>query len=59
MASRFADQRLTPERLVEISAAFGPLLRVPYVEPMPGHPDIIAVLKEADETAMIRGGIIF
>jgi taurine dioxygenase len=50
-------QRLTPERLVEVSAAFGPLLRVPYVEPMPGHPDIIAVLKEADETRIsVFGG---
>lgn len=53
----FRGQRLTPERLVEVSAAFGPLLRVPYVEPMPGHPDIIAVLKEADETAIsVFGG---
>ena len=53
----FRGQRLTPERLVEVSAAFGPLLRVPYVEPMPGHPDIIAVLKEAGETAIsIFGG---
>jgi len=53
----FRGQRLTPERLVEVSAAFGPLLRVPYVEPMPGHPDIIAVLKEAEETAIsVFGG---
>jgi len=53
----FRGQRLTPERLVEVSAAFGPLLRVPYVEPMPGHPDIIAVLKEAGETAIsVFGG---
>ena len=53
----FRGQRLTPERLVEVSAAFGPLLRVPYVEPMPSHPDIIAVLKEAEETAIsVFGG---
>jgi taurine dioxygenase len=50
-------QRLSPERLVELSADFGSLLRVPYVEPMPDHPDIIAVLKEADETKIsVFGG---
>src|SRR5262249_34838563 len=31
------------------SRLFGPLCRVPYVRAMEGYPDIIAVLKEADE----------
>jgi len=43
------DQRLTPEEQLEVTARFGPVLRVPFIEPMAGHPDVIAVLKEADE----------
>ena len=43
------DQDLTLERLVEITRVFGPVFRVPYVKHMEEHPDIIAVLKEADE----------
>ncbi len=45
----FRDQRLTPEQHLDFSRIFGPLSRMPYVEPMAEHPDIIAVLKEADE----------
>jgi taurine dioxygenase len=45
----FPGQKLDPDALVRLTRAFGPILRVPYVEAMPGHPDIIAVLKEADE----------
>jgi taurine dioxygenase len=43
------DQKLTPESQVALTAAFGVPCRVPYVEPLPDHPDIIAVLKEAWE----------
>jgi taurine dioxygenase len=43
------DQDLTPEAQLALTAAFGPVSRVPYVAPLPDHPDIIAVLKEADE----------
>lgn len=46
----FRDQPLTIEQLKTFSRHFGPLCRVPYVEPLAGHPDVIAVLKEADET---------
>ena len=43
------DQQLTPQDQVALTARFGPVLRVPYIEPMAEHPDVIAVLKEADE----------
>jgi taurine dioxygenase len=43
------DQRLSLEQLKVFSARFGPLSRIPYVEPLAEHPEIIAVLKEADE----------
>lgn len=42
-------QRLTPEDQVAVTARFGSVLRVPYVKHLDEHPDIIAVLKEADE----------
>ncbi|MEY2967376.1 MAG: TauD/TfdA dioxygenase family protein [Ilumatobacteraceae bacterium] len=43
------DQHLTPEDQVAVTARFGAVLRVPYVKHLDEHPDIIAVLKEADE----------
>jgi taurine dioxygenase len=45
----FREQRLSPEQQVTLTRRFGPILRVPYVAHLPEHPDIIAVLKEADE----------
>jgi taurine dioxygenase len=42
-------QRLTPEQHVAFSRRLGPLSRSPYIKHMATHPDIIAVLKEADE----------
>jgi len=45
----FRDQHLTPEQQITFSQLFGPLCRVPYVRPMDGYPDVIRVLKEADE----------
>jgi taurine dioxygenase len=45
----FRDQRLSPEQQVALTRRFGPILRVPYVAHLPEHPDIIAVLKEAEE----------
>jgi taurine dioxygenase len=45
----FRNQRLTPAQHIAFSARLGPLLRVPYVKPLPRYPEIVAVLKEADE----------
>jgi taurine dioxygenase len=45
----FRDQRLSPEQHLAFSRLFGPLCRMPYVKPIAEYPDIIAVLKEADE----------
>lgn len=42
-------QELTPEQQVDLTRHFGDVLRVPYVRPLDEHPDVIAVLKEADE----------
>jgi taurine dioxygenase len=43
------DQHLAPEQQVELTRRFGAVLRVPYIRPLAEHPDVIAVLKEADE----------
>jgi taurine dioxygenase len=43
------DQHLAPEQQVELTRRFGAVLRVPYITPLAEHPDVVAVLKEADE----------
>jgi taurine dioxygenase len=43
------DQNLTLDELVEVTGLFGSVLKVPYVQGVPSHPEVIAVLKEADE----------
>ena len=45
----FRCQRLSPEAQVALTRRFGPVLRVPYVAHLKEHPDVIAVLKEAEE----------
>jgi taurine dioxygenase len=45
----FRDQRLTTAEHKAFSARFGPLAIMPYVKPLDGEPEIIAVLKEAEE----------
>jgi taurine dioxygenase len=45
----FRDQELSPEQQLELTRRFGTVLRVPYIKHLDEYPDIIAVLKEADE----------
>ena len=45
----FRDQNLGVDDLETFSKRFGPMVRVPYIRPLENHPDVIAVLKEADE----------
>lgn len=52
----FRDQRLSLEQLKVLTRAFGPLMRLPYVQPMEGEPEVIRVLKEADERGGVFGG---
>ena len=46
----FRDQQLDPEQLVAFSHRFGPPSPVPFVQPIPEHPEVIAVVREASET---------
>jgi taurine dioxygenase len=45
----FREQRLDPAALARLTASLGPVLRVPYIGAMAEQPDVIAVLKEAEE----------
>lgn len=45
----FRDQHLSLDDQKRLTLVFGPLMRLPYVEPLPDDPDVIAVLKKAEE----------
>lgn len=51
----FRDQDLTPETQVRFAARFGPIGRYPFAEPIEGHPDVIAVVKEPDQKTNFGG----
>ena len=53
----FRGQRLSRDDQKRVTEIFGPLSRVPYIEPSSEDPDVVAVLKEADETKIsVFGG---
>ena len=52
----FRDQQLDREALKRVTRIFGPLVHVPYITPSPEDPDIIEVLKEADEVDIVNFG---
>lgn len=45
----FRDQTLTPEQHKAFARQFAPFSEVPYIKPMAGHPEIIEIVREADE----------
>ena len=45
------DQSLTLEQLEQLAPAFGDYGDDPFIAPLPGHPHVIEVKREADETA--------
>ncbi|TMJ39681.1 MAG: hypothetical protein E6G87_03820, partial [Alphaproteobacteria bacterium] len=52
----FRNQHLSLDQLKALTRAFGPLMRLPYVQPLAGEPEVIRVLKEADEPGGVFGG---
>jgi taurine dioxygenase len=46
----FRDQTLTPQQHIDFTRRFGRLHIHPIMVPMKGHPEIVEVIKEADET---------
>jgi taurine dioxygenase len=52
----FRDQALDPHHLAVAGRRFGTLERYPLVEPLPGHDEVIPVIKEPDDKANFGGG---
>lgn len=52
----FRDQKLTPEQQIAFARRFGPLEEHDFVAGLPDHPEIIRVVREADESSMNFGG---
>jgi taurine dioxygenase len=52
----FRDQHLTIDEQKRLTLAFGPMMRAPYVTPMEDEPEVIRVLKEAEEGGGVFGG---
>lgn len=52
----FRGRHLTIEQQKRFTQAFGSLLKIPYVKPLDGEPEVIRVLKEADEGGGVFGG---
>lgn len=51
------EQQIDLEQLQQFSRRFGELMRLPYIKPHQDHPDVIRVLKQADEINMgVFGG---
>ncbi len=51
----FRDQTITPDQQVAFARAFGEIVDYPMIKPLPNHPEIIPVVKEAHETVNFGG----
>lgn len=49
------DQTLTPDALVAAAARLGELDQYPFAEPLPGHPYVVAVVKNPEDTSNFGG----
>jgi taurine dioxygenase len=55
----FRGQSLDPDQQVAFSRRFGPYSPVPFVQPIAGHPEVIAVVREAEETQRFTFGSLW
>lgn len=51
----FPEQRLAPEELEAFTLALGAFGEDPFIAPMPGHPNILELRREADESVQNFG----
>jgi len=52
----FRDQRLTPSDQQAFGERFGELEPYPFLQPVPGHPNVIPIIKEPDTKFNFGGG---
>ncbi|MGB0582584.1 MAG: TauD/TfdA dioxygenase family protein, partial [Limisphaerales bacterium] len=52
----FRGQEFTPEQQIRFAQRFGQLEEHDFVKGLPDHPEIIRVVREADETSKNFGG---
>lgn len=50
------DQRLDIDRLETFALQFGPFGETPFITPIEGHPNVLGVIREADEQGAMFGG---
>jgi len=50
------DQDLTPDQQEAFARHFGPLVRTPFIRPLEGHPDMMRIVREADEKKKLNFG---
>jgi taurine dioxygenase len=43
------DQELTPDQQKAFARHFGPLAQTPFIKPLDGHPEMMRIVREADE----------
>lgn len=50
------DQELTPEQQKSFALHFGPLAQTPFIKPLEGHPEMMRIVREADEAKKLNFG---
>ena len=50
------DQDLVPEQQKAFARHFGPLSATPFIKPLDGHPEMMRIVREADETKKLNFG---
>jgi taurine dioxygenase len=50
------DQELTPEQQKDFARHFGPLAQTPFIKPLEGHPEMMRIVREAEEKKKLNFG---
>lgn len=50
------DQVLTPEQQKAFARHFGPLAQTPFIKPLDGHPEVMRIAREPQETKILNFG---
>lgn len=50
------DQELTPDQQKAFARHFGPLAQTPFIQPLDGHPEMMRIVREAEEKKKLNFG---